>query len=58
MNVKIYQMAVKCSKSPLNKPEFSVPKPSKTYPNWDLWFENIPSGNPAYWTIVFFGHFL
>jgi hypothetical protein len=20
--------------------------PSKFYPNWDFWFENIPSGNP------------
>jgi hypothetical protein len=20
---------------------------SKIYPNWDLWFENKPSGNPA-----------
>jgi hypothetical protein len=19
----------------------------KIYPNWDFWFENIPSGNPA-----------
>jgi hypothetical protein len=19
----------------------------KIYPNWDLWFENMPSGNPA-----------
>jgi hypothetical protein len=21
--------------------------PSKIYPNWDFWFENKPSGNPA-----------
>jgi hypothetical protein len=21
--------------------------PSKTYPNWDFWFENVPSGNPV-----------
>jgi hypothetical protein len=21
-------------------------RPSKIYPNWDFWFENIPSGNP------------
>jgi hypothetical protein len=20
---------------------------SQIYPNWDFWFENIPSGNPA-----------
>jgi hypothetical protein len=22
--------------------------PSKIYPNWDFWYENIPSGNPAF----------
>jgi hypothetical protein len=22
-------------------------RPSKLYPNWDFWFENKPSGNPA-----------
>jgi hypothetical protein len=21
-------------------------RPSNIYPNWDFWFENIPSGNP------------
>jgi hypothetical protein len=26
---------------------FSIPRPSKIYPNWYLWFENIPSGNPV-----------
>jgi hypothetical protein len=26
---------------------FSISRPSKIYPNWDFWFENIPSGNPA-----------
>jgi hypothetical protein len=25
----------------------SIARPSKIYPNWDFWFENIPSGNPA-----------
>jgi hypothetical protein len=25
----------------------SKPRPSKIYPNWDFWFENKPSGNPA-----------
>jgi hypothetical protein len=24
-----------------------IARPSKIYPNWDFWFENIPSGNPA-----------
>jgi hypothetical protein len=28
-------------------PKFSIPSPSKMYPNWDFWFENIPSGNPG-----------
>jgi hypothetical protein len=28
-------------------PTFSIPRPSKIYPNWDFWFEKIPSGNPA-----------
>jgi hypothetical protein len=30
-----------------NTPTFSILKPSKIYPNWDFWFENIPSGNPT-----------
>jgi hypothetical protein len=25
----------------------SIARTSKIYPNWDVWFENIPSGNPA-----------
>jgi hypothetical protein len=29
-----------------NIPAFSIPRPSKIYPNWDFWYENIPSGNP------------
>jgi hypothetical protein len=40
---KIYQMAIEYTKWP----NFSVSKPSKIYPNWDFWFENIASGNPA-----------
>jgi hypothetical protein len=28
-----------------NIPTYSISKPSKIYPNWDLGFENIPSGN-------------
>jgi hypothetical protein len=28
-------------------PTFSIPIPYKIYPNWDLGFENIPSGNPG-----------
>jgi hypothetical protein len=26
----------------------SIPRPTKIYPNWYFWYENIPSGNPAY----------
>jgi hypothetical protein len=40
-------MAVKYSQMALNIPTFSIPTPSKIYPNWDFWFENLPSGNPA-----------
>jgi hypothetical protein len=25
----------------------SIARPSKIYPNWYFWFENIPSGNPV-----------
>jgi hypothetical protein len=28
-------------------PTFPYPRPYKIYPNWDFWFENVPSGNPA-----------
>jgi hypothetical protein len=29
----------------LKIPTSSIARPSKIYPNWDFWFENIPSGN-------------
>jgi hypothetical protein len=29
-------------------PTFYILRPSKIYPNWDFWFENMPSGNPAW----------
>jgi hypothetical protein len=45
---KIYQIATKLpnghkmgvinSKWPKNIPTFSIPRPSKIYPNWDFWF--------------------
>jgi hypothetical protein len=44
---KLYQMALKLSKWSLNIPTFSIPRPSKIYPDWDFWFENKLSGNPA-----------
>jgi hypothetical protein len=25
----------------------SIARPSKIYPNLDVWFENMPSGNPV-----------
>jgi hypothetical protein len=25
----------------------AIPRHSKMYPNWDIWLENIPSGNPV-----------
>jgi hypothetical protein len=31
----------------IHKSTFSIPRPSKIYPNLDIWCENIPSGNPA-----------
>jgi hypothetical protein len=42
IDYKIYQMTI-------NIPEFSLPMHSKIYPNWDFWYENIPSGNPGKW---------
>jgi hypothetical protein len=47
---KMYQKAVIYSKWPKIYQPFQVPRPkprpSKIYPNWDSWFENMPSGNP------------
>jgi hypothetical protein len=42
-----HQMLIIYSKWPQNTPTFSIPRPSKIYPNWDFWFEKIPSGNPG-----------
>jgi hypothetical protein len=38
---KIDQMSKK------GKPPSSIVRPSKSYPNLDFWFENVPSGNPG-----------
>jgi hypothetical protein len=35
------------SKRQLNVPTFSILRPSKIYPNRDIRFQNIPSGNPV-----------
>jgi hypothetical protein len=43
---KISKLAGKYTEWPLNIPTSSVARPSKIYPNWHFWFENIPSGNP------------
>jgi hypothetical protein len=40
-------MAIKYTEWPQNLPTSSIARPYKMYPNWDFWFENIPSGNPA-----------
>jgi hypothetical protein len=47
MAIKTYQMFVKYYKWPKNTRTFSIPKPSKIYPNKDFWFGNIPPSNPA-----------
>jgi hypothetical protein len=38
-------MAVKIPNGNKNLPKLSIPRPSKIYPNLDIWYENIPSGN-------------
>jgi hypothetical protein len=40
-------MAVKYSTWSKNITTLSIPRPSKFYQNWNFWFENKPSGNPA-----------
>jgi hypothetical protein len=40
-------MPVPYSKWPQNIQIFTSSSPSKIYPNFDFWFENKPSGNPA-----------
>jgi hypothetical protein len=43
----MYYIAVIYSKVPQNIPTFSIPRPSKFYPNWDFCFEKITSGSPV-----------
>jgi hypothetical protein len=53
----IHQNGEKLTKLPLNQQNghkiyqlsviFSISRLSKNYQNWNFWFENIPSGNPA-----------
>jgi hypothetical protein len=40
-------MAVKYTKWTNNLLATFIAKHSKNYPNWDFWFENLPSGNPG-----------
>jgi hypothetical protein len=53
-----YQMVTKYTKWPQNIPNdrkidqmaikyTNIARPSKIYPNWDFWLQNMPSGNPA-----------
>jgi hypothetical protein len=44
---KTYQMDQKINKWSHNLPISPVARLSKNYPNWEFWFENKPSGNPA-----------
>jgi hypothetical protein len=44
---KMYQMGIIYSKWPKSKPKVFHSKALKISPNWDFWFENIPSGNPV-----------
>jgi hypothetical protein len=44
---KIYQIAGKLPEWPQNIPTSSIARPSKINPNWDVWFKNLPPGNPA-----------
>jgi hypothetical protein len=44
---RISQMPVKYFQWPSNMSAFFNLRPSKICPNWDFWFENKPSGNPA-----------
>jgi hypothetical protein len=50
---KMYQMAINISfgriidKIVIKIPTSTIAKPCKIYPNWDLWFENKPYGNPG-----------
>jgi hypothetical protein len=30
----------------INLPTSFIARLTKFYPNWDFWFENVPSGNP------------
>jgi hypothetical protein len=41
-------MSVKYSQRPYNISTFSNLRPSKICTNWNFWFENKPSGNPAF----------
>jgi hypothetical protein len=44
-NHKIYPTAIKCTKLQQIIPTFPLPRTSKICPNWDFWYEKIPSGN-------------
>jgi hypothetical protein len=39
-----YQLAIKIDQK---TPTYYIANSSRIYPNWDFWFENIPSGNPV-----------
>jgi hypothetical protein len=54
MATKYTKWQQKYNKWPQNRPNgrkiyqhFSLQDPPKFTPNWEFWFENMPSGNPA-----------
>jgi hypothetical protein len=56
---KFHQMDInipfgrKRDKMAIKIPTSSIARPSKIYPKWDFWFENIPSGNTGLLKRVF-----
>jgi hypothetical protein len=50
---KIFQITTKCTNGSkildvaIKFTNISNPRSSKMSKNWDFWYENIPSGNPA-----------
>jgi hypothetical protein len=45
--LQIAQMSITYSKWSYNIQSFSILRPSKIYPNWYFWFENLSSGKPV-----------
>jgi hypothetical protein len=52
------QMAVKYPQWSQIVTTFFISRSHKIYPNWDFWYENIPSGNPCFATMTHGATFL